>query len=166
MAERRMFANKVVSSDAFLALPLTAQALYFHLNMWARDGGLLNNTRTITKYISADFSDLRALIQNGFLTEEEDSWYRIAHWDENNGIGENAKKRKTPNYRKWRRDVIERDKVCQMCGTDQKLEAHHIKPFAKFPELRFSLENGITLCKSCHRQHHKQERERHDDETY
>ena len=39
MAERRMFHTTVVESDAFLDLPLQAQALYFHLGMHADDDG-------------------------------------------------------------------------------------------------------------------------------
>jgi 5-methylcytosine-specific restriction endonuclease McrA len=41
--------------------------------------------------------------------------------------------------------------TCRECGEKNiYLQAHHIKSFADFPELRFNLTNGKTLCKSCH----------------
>lgn len=56
----------------------------------------------------------------------------------------------------WSRAVISRDKAtCQHCGaTDVQLHAHHIKEFAKHPELRWDVSNGITLCFRCHEKVH------------
>lgn len=61
---------------------------------------------------------------------------------------------KSIEYKNWRRAVFERDNfICQDCG--QKgvwLEANHIFPYKDFPELRFEISNGETLCKPCHLQ--------------
>lgn len=64
----------------------------------------------------------------------------------------NNKIRNSKEYAAWRISVFERDDyTCQNCGQrGGKLNADHIKPFAVFHELRFSLENGRTLCISCH----------------
>lgn len=55
-------------------------------------------------------------------------------------------------YKKWRYSVLKRDKYkCIRCGiNDGKLQAHHIKPFAQFPQLRFNINNGETICAACH----------------
>lgn len=56
-------------------------------------------------------------------------------------------------YKLWRIAVFERDKyTCIWCGyTGKELQADHIKPFAQYPELRFAIDNGRTLCKPCHK---------------
>lgn len=51
----------------------------------------------------------------------------------------------------WRRAVINRDGVCQQCGAQDHLEAHHIVQWSIAPNLRLLLENGITLCQPCHK---------------
>lgn len=61
--------------------------------------------------------------------------------------------RNSRQYARWRKAVFERDDyICQFCGLrGGVLNADHVKPFAKFPELRFELSNGRTLCEPCHR---------------
>ena len=60
-------------------------------------------------------------------------------------------------YVVWRTKVFERDNyTCRKCGQwGGELNAHHIKPYAKYPDLRTKLDNGITLCVKCHREAHK-----------
>ncbi len=65
----------------------------------------------------------------------------------------NERLRKSPEYKLWRKAVFERDKyTCIWCGyKGNKIQADHIKPFALYPELRFAIDNGRTLCDKCHK---------------
>ncbi len=61
------------------------------------------------------------------------------------------------NSKLWREAVFARDDyICQQCGErGGRLHPHHIKPFAVFPDLRFAIDNGKTLCIPCHAKEHR-----------
>jgi len=66
---------------------------------------------------------------------------------------ENKLARRGIEWNKWRSSVFTRDNwTCQTCGVrGGKLEAHHIKSFSEFPSLRYVVDNGMTLCRECHK---------------
>lgn len=66
---------------------------------------------------------------------------------------ENHRIRQTVEYKLWRESVFKRDDyTCVFClEKGGKLQADHIKPFAQYPELRFAIDNGRTLCEECHK---------------
>lgn len=65
---------------------------------------------------------------------------------------ENNRLRNSDEYKAWRKAVFERDAYkCRECGVvGGCLHAHHIKEWSRYPEFRFSIDNGLTLCFSCH----------------
>lgn len=70
---------------------------------------------------------------------------------------ENTKIRNGIEFRLWREAVFARDNwTCQKCKTKGgKLHSHHIRNFAIDKDLRFAIDNGVTLCKECHNIFHK-----------
>ena len=86
MAEKRMFTKKITQSDAFLDMPLSAQCLYFHLNMEADDDGFVNSPRKIQRLIGAKDDDLKLLIAKSFILVFETGVIVIKHWRMHNTI--------------------------------------------------------------------------------
>ena len=86
MAKRRMFSQQITDSDAFLDMPLSAQALYFHLGMSADDDGFLNNARRVQRIIGANEDDLKLLIAKNFVIPFDSGVMVIKHWKMNNYI--------------------------------------------------------------------------------
>ncbi len=81
-----MFTKKIIDSDAFLDMPLSTQALYFHLNMRADDDGFLNNPKKIQRMIGASEDDLKVLIAKRFVLTFENGVIVIKHWKMHNLI--------------------------------------------------------------------------------
>lgn len=86
MAERRMFAKTIIDSDAFLDMPMSTQALYFHLSMRADDDGFINNPKRIQRMIGASDDDLKLLLAKSFLILFESGVVVIKHWKIHNYI--------------------------------------------------------------------------------
>ena len=87
-----MFTQKIIDSDAFLEMPTSAQALYFHLNMRADDDGFVNNPKKITRYVGAAEDDLKLLLLKRFIIGFDSGVIVIKHWRMHNTL-------KTDRYR-------------------------------------------------------------------
>lgn len=92
MAERRMFAKTIIDSDAFLDMPLSAQALYFHLSMRADDDGFVNNPKRIQRVIGCNDDDYNVLVAKRFILTFESGIIVIKHWKIHNYIRQDRKK--------------------------------------------------------------------------
>ena len=86
IAERRMFAKTIIDSDAFLDMPLSTQALYFHLSMRADDDGFINNPKKIQRMIGSSDDDLKVLIAKRYLLPFESGVVVVKHWKIHNYI--------------------------------------------------------------------------------
>lgn len=91
-------------------------------------------------------------------------------WRSENLIGEKAYNYKEPEDRitplsklerrkievlNWKIQVFIRDnRTCIICGSKEKINAHHIMSFAKNIEQRTDINNGVTLCNCCHKEFH------------
>lgn len=94
MAERRMFSLKITDSDAFLDMPLSTQALYFHLCMHADDDGFVNNPKRIMRGIGSNTDEMKLLIGKDFVIPFHSGVICITHWKVHNYI---AKDRYRPS---------------------------------------------------------------------
>ena len=81
-----MFAKTIIDSDAFLDMPLSTQALYFHLSMRADDDGFINNPKKIQRMIGASDDDFKVLLAKRFLIPFESGIVVIKHWRIHNYI--------------------------------------------------------------------------------
>lgn len=86
MAGRRMFAKTIIDSDAFIDMPLSTQALYFHLSMRADDDGFINNPKKIQRMVGASDDDLKVLVMKRFIIPFESGIVVIKHWKIHNCI--------------------------------------------------------------------------------
>ena len=73
------------------------------------------------------------------------------HWNWKGGISILDDNRDSNDYKLWRQKIYERDNFkCVKCGSKEKINAHHILAWKYYPDLRYNIDNGITLCEKCH----------------
>lgn len=95
LAERRMFAKTIVTSDAFLDLPATSRCLYFTLAMFSDDDGFVNSPKSIMRQTGATSDDLKLLIAKRFILAFESGVIVIKHWKIHNIIQKDRYKETT-----------------------------------------------------------------------
>ena len=117
MAERRMFAKTIVDSDAFLDMPLSAQALYFHLSMRADDDGFINNPKKIQRMIGASDDDCKILVMKRFIIAFESGVIVIKHWKIHNYI-QNDRYKPTIYQEEKKELIVKKNKAYTECIQD------------------------------------------------
>lgn len=128
----KLFDKKVVIACSFCKRPLALKIVRIN-----GSDNLFCNSRCYGNWMS----------QTGFVSGEKN------HFWEGGKTNKNTRIRSTAKYKCWRQEVFKRDNwTCQGCSERGGiLHADHIKAFAYFPELRFELSNGRTLCIGCHK---------------
>ncbi len=88
MTKKRSFSPSITEEIKFHNLPLTTQALYFHLGMIADDDGVVDRVHSLANYLGADINDIDALINQGYLLKisESKKIYVLTDWLINNTI--------------------------------------------------------------------------------
>lgn len=86
LAERRMFARKIMNGGPFLRLPTSVQALYVQLCLWADDDGFLDNVDVILRLCDWKQQDIQLLIDKGFVLSFDSEVMCITHWRTHNLI--------------------------------------------------------------------------------
>ena len=86
MAGRRMVNIRIIDSDNFLELPLSTQALYFHLLLRADDDGFINNPKRIQRMIGGSEDDFKLLIAKQYILTFSSGVIVIKHWRMHNCI--------------------------------------------------------------------------------
>ena len=123
--------------------------------------GLKNSIKLLGKILSKKHKEniRRGLMGHTISNETRKKLSGEKNWNWKGGVTPiNQQLRHSFEYKLWRKAVFERDKyTCIWCGIRGEigrrveLNADHIKPFSLFPELRFAIDNGRTLCVDCHK---------------
>jgi len=122
MAERRMFAKTIIDSDAFLDMPLSTQALYFHLSMRADDEGFINNPKKIQRMTGCSDDDLKLLCAKNFIIPFESGVVVIKHWRIHNYI--RADRLVETKYKEEREQLEVKDNgAYTFCGELKEIES-------------------------------------------
>jgi hypothetical protein len=125
----------------------------------------IRKANTGKKHTEETKEKLRQINLGKVASEETKLKMRLSHSSQKGELNNNWKGGITPlnnsirnskEYRQWRIEILKRDNfTCTICFIrGGKLHADHILSFSKYPELRFKLENGRTVCLSCHEKIH------------
>ena len=114
----------------------------------------LVNANSLRRGLSKSCGCLR-VAENSRRTAENHPNYKAAKTDEERLLGRYGLYGE--NCSKWSKSVMERDNyTCRICGNyKDKHNAHHLNSWDTYPDQRFDVDNGVTLCVTCHISFHK-----------
>lgn len=112
MAEKRMINKSIIDSDLFLEMPLSTQALYFHLILRADDDGFVSNPKKIMRMIGVDDESIRILISKSYIIPFESGVVVIKHWRVHNCIQKDRYKETIYQEEKQRLEITNKVYDC------------------------------------------------------
>ena len=169
MAEKRMFSKIIIDSDCFLDMPLSTQALYFHLSMRADDEGFINSPKKIQRAVGCTDDDLRLLIAKSFIIPFESGVIVIKHWKIHNTLRKDRTKATIYNDEK---SMLQTDESgayslvdnqlttkCQPTDNQLTTKCPHRLDKIRLDKIRLDkisidkcntdISNGVTLLQNC-----------------
>lgn len=152
-----MFTQKIIDSDAFLDMPLSTQALYFHLNMRADDDGFVNNPKRIQRTVGASEDDLKLLIAKRFLICFENGVIVIKHWRMHNTL-KNDRYRPTQYQEEYKMLEVKDNKAYTERQFVEVLPAgNEVEPVRKQPGTSLEPQYSIDIDKDSKEENSKEE---------
>lgn len=147
MAERRMFAKTIIDSDAFLDMPLSTQALYFHLSMRADDEGFINNPKKIQRMVGSSEDDLKLLTAKRFILSFDSGVIVIKHWKLHNYI--RSDRFKPTMYLEEKSQLITKENKAYSVGMTVGIpEADHLDTQVRLGKVRLGKDSKDILSSS------------------
>lgn len=142
MAERRMFSKTIIDSDIFLDMPLSTQALYFHLSMRADDDGFVNNPKKIQRMIGCGDDDIKLLIAKKFIIPFESGVCVIKHWRIHNYI-RNDRYKPTMYQEEKEQLLLEENNMYELSDSVPLIDSNNTKNNLGIPNGYQTDTNGI-----------------------
>lgn len=134
MAEKRMYSKKITETDEFLSLPLSTQALYFHLGMNADDDGFVSSPVKVMRMIGANKNELDLLLVKKYLIPFDNGVVVIRHWRINNYLRSD---RYTPTLY-----VAEKQKLEQLENGSYELKSKFGIPAVDHMDTQYSIDKN------------------------
>lgn len=136
-----MFAKTIIDSDAFLDMPLSTQALYFHLSMRADDDGFINNPKKIQRMIGSSDDDLRLLNAKRFIIAFDTGVIVIKHWKIHNYI---QKDRYKPTlYQEEKALLVDKNSKAYTLETDCTHDGYNLETQVRLGKDRLEIGKDI-----------------------
>lgn len=147
MAERRMFAKTIIDSDMFLEMPLSTQALYFHLSMRADDDGFINSPKRIQRLIGCSDDDLKLLILKKFILVFDNGVIVIKHWKIHNYIQKD--RYKETMYKEQKEQLyLDENNSYTLNETDKKVVGYNMDTQVRLGKSKVIVNNVCNTCES------------------